>query len=205
MCNLNRNWYRSNFPRLKFLWYFDLFSGKRSRDLQCSILLYSLFEPSVCRRSTFYREVFCYLKMTIVNFMYCFYPSTICTLTPKADGVPCNGDIYMLRIAYLRGRSLLCVTGYAVGRICFCYGWLTIYIFYSMYLLQISAVCVWERSGSLSSHWTPLCHPLYSEGPGPSGKLWTIPIISIYFKAGVLKVCFYRVLSVLLLGVQGRY
>jgi len=41
-------------------------------------------------------------------------------MTYKADGVPCNGDVYILRFVFLRGRSFLCVIGYAVGRICFC-------------------------------------------------------------------------------------
>lgn len=58
--------------------------------------------------------------MTIVNFTHCFYTSTICTVSHKADGEPCNGDISILRIVYLR-EVLLCVTGYAMGRICFCY------------------------------------------------------------------------------------
>lgn len=87
LCNSNTNcsWSRSGFPLLKFLWYFDLFSSKCSYYLWCSIFLYSLFKPSLCRRSTFYRDVLCYSKMATVNFMNCFYWSTICTLTHKAD------------------------------------------------------------------------------------------------------------------------
>lgn len=197
MCNLTRNWYRSrsSFHQLTFLQFFDLLSGKRSCDLQCSIFLYSLFEPSVCSRSTFCREILCCLRMTVVNFMYCFYSSAVCALAHKADEVPCNGDSDILRVVYLRGRSLLCVTGYAVGRICFCCGDSWLYTFSTLCIGSKFQQCVCKRGVGVFCPMEPLSATLPAvRGPGPSGKVWAMLVISVYFKRGVHKVCSYRVL-----------
>lgn len=150
--------------------------------------------------STFYREVLCYSKITIVTLCTVFTQVQF-VLSIKLMGYSSsNGDINILR-----GRSLLCETGYAVGRICFCCkgGWL--YAFSTVCIGSKLQQCasergVWESFVSLKPSLPPSL-----QRPGTPGKVWAILAISIYFKAGILKVCSYRLVSTLLLEVQARY